>query len=141
MAPQAGFTFEHLRDPEGRVVFRDVTPALRVLDVVPREGSTLAPAAVRALVRGRRWGKSVLGDMWLAFMRGRADLFVGTWAERRMLEEKFIGVKLTLSSLNSHGEAVVHLAEQINDGLAAAEVVNGFHTSAKGRRVALAAIA
>jgi hypothetical protein len=138
VAPQAGFTFEHLREPKGRVVFRDVTPALRVLDVVPREGSTLVPAAVRALVRGRRWGKSVLGDMWLAFMRGRSDLFAGTWAEHRMLEEKFIGVKLTLSSLNSHGAAVVHIAEQINDGLAAAELVDGFGAVAKGRRVSVA---
>ena len=72
------------------------------------------PAAVRALVRGRRWGKSVLGDMWLAFMRGRADLFVGTWAEDRMLGEKFIGIKLNFSGVGSHGAAVAHLAEQIN---------------------------
>jgi hypothetical protein len=31
------------------VVFRGVTPALHVLDVVPRKGSMVAPAAVQAL--------------------------------------------------------------------------------------------
>ena len=87
-------------------------------------------------MRGRRWGKSVLGDMWLAFMRGRADLFVGTWAERRMLEEKFIGVKLNFGGIGSFGALAAHLAEQINDGLAAADVL-GALGAATGSRVSL----
>ena len=33
---------------------------------------------MKVLLRGRRWGKTVLGDAWLAFLSGEAHPFKGT---------------------------------------------------------------
>ncbi len=80
---------------------------------------------------------SVLGAAWIEFLRGRSDLFVGTWAETKMRKEKLIGVHLDLSDGGqSVGECVMYVLESINKGLALAEKVEGTdrQQSEPGRR-------
>ena len=120
VAPEGRATFHELRaDP--RVVFRDITPALVVLGAAAKDPGEPAPqSANRAFLRGRRWGKSVLLDAWLEFLRGNRDLFAGTWVEHHARPGPLVGVKLDLSRCSSYGAFVQHVAEQINEGLALA---------------------
>lgn len=116
------------------VVFRDVTPFFKAAEVV--EPSTTSGVI---LIRPRRWGKSVLGTAWIEFLRGRSDLFVGTWAETRMRKDKLIGVHLDMSRGGSSvGECTLAIMNGINEGLELAEEVEGYG-AAKGRRLSIGA--
>jgi hypothetical protein len=85
-APITSSGFESLV-ADRSVVFRDVTPFFALANVLENNmgGKVL-------LIRPRRWGKSVLGTAWIEFLRGRKDLFEGTWAHDKMRKEKLIGV-------------------------------------------------
>jgi hypothetical protein len=109
-------------------VFRDVTP---VFSCFERERKV-------RLIRPGRWGKSVLGAAWIEYMRGRADLFVGTWAEKNMRKDKLIGVHGDLSNGGSSmGECVTRIMDAFNEGLELAEKVEGYGEKAKGRRLSV----
>jgi hypothetical protein len=80
----------------------------------------------------------VLGTAWIKFLRGRRDLFVGTWAHDKMRNEKLIGVHLDLSGRGlSVGQGVEQLMDSINIGLTLAERVEGYGEGAKGKRVVI----
>ncbi len=133
-APRMSMGFASLVTDKS-VVFRDVTPFFEAADLLEpkKEGKVI-------LIRPRRWGKSVLGTAWLEFLRGRQDLFVGTWAHDKMREEKLIGVHLDLScGGDSIGECVELLMDSINTGLTLAEQVDGYGEGANGQRVVISA--
>lgn len=114
------------------VAFRDVTPFFQHL--VSNHGGK------DVLIRPRRWGKSVLGTAWVEFLRGRSDLFVGTWAETRMRKDKLIGVHLDMSLGGfSVGQCTQTIMHAINEGLELAEKVDGYGEDAKGRRLSISA--
>jgi hypothetical protein len=117
------------------VVFRDVTPFFATARICePNSGGKVL------LIRPRRWGKSVLGTTWVEFLRGRADLFVGTWAANKMRTEKYIGVHLDLSLGGPFVPLCVEvMMDAINQGLELAEKVKGYGERAKGRRLSLEA--
>jgi hypothetical protein len=134
-APNIGMSFESLVRRKD-VVFRDVTPFFEAANVLEEnlDGKVM-------LIRPRRWGKSVLGTAWIEFLRGRKDLFKGTWAHDKMRTEKLIGVHLDFSGAGaSVGECVSRLLDSINIGLTLAEQVKGYRKGAKGKRVEISEV-
>jgi hypothetical protein len=82
----------------------------------------------------------VLGTAWIEFLRGRKELFEGTWAHDKMRNEKLIGVHLDFSKGGkSAGECTSCLLDSINVGLTLAERVEGYLEGAKGMRVEISA--
>ena len=73
--------------------------------------------AVNSLLRGRRWGKTVLGDAWLAFLSGEAHLFKGTAVETKMRKNKLIGVKLDFSRTKVLGDLMIEFERSVSYGL------------------------
>ena len=132
-APTMKMSFHALvPQKNSHVVFRDVTPFFAALDVLEPANSSGV-----ILIRPRRWGKSVLGTAWIEFLRGRADLFVGTWAETRMRKEKLIGIHLDMSvGGTSLGGCTEGIMNAINKGIELAEKEEGYR-AAKGRRVSI----
>ena len=72
VAPKPGLSFDGLRRDRDKYVFHDMTRAMQDL-LSADDGESFT-----ALVRGRRFGKTVLGQSWLAYLRGDAALFEGT---------------------------------------------------------------
>ena len=72
---------------------------------------------MKVLLRGRRWGKTVLGDAWLAFLSGEAHLFKGTAVETKMRKDKLIGVKLYFSRAKVLGGLMVEFKRAVSSGL------------------------
>ena len=89
-----------------QIVFRDVTCSFKLLGAF-KENKFVT------FLRGRRWGKSVMLDAWVTFMRRRkgesggassatpaaraqaaADPFESTWAHDKFPHTTCIGVKL-----------------------------------------------
>ena len=137
-APEMEMQFHDLMTAK-RVVFRDVTPFFRVAKLVKPDGEEPLKGRV-ILVRPRRWGKSVLGTAWIEFLRGRADLFRGTWAEQHMRKEPLIGVHLDMSNGGlSVGQCVKIFMAAVNKGLELAEQVPGYREAAKGQRLSVPA--
>jgi hypothetical protein len=132
-APTMEMSFHDLvSEKNSHVVFRDVTPFFEALDVLEPANSSGV-----ILIRPRRWGKSVLGTAWIEFLRGRADLFVGTWAETKMRKEKLIGIHLDMSvGGTSLGGCTEGIMNAINKGIELAEKEEGYR-AAKGRRVSI----
>jgi hypothetical protein len=132
-APDVAMGFERLV-LSGSVVFRDVTPFFATANIL---GDNPGKAM---LIRPRRWGKSVLGTAWIEFLRGREDLFKGTWAHDKMRSDKLIGVHWDLSDgCLAMTHCLIGLASSINRGLALAERVEGYGAAAVGRRVRISA--
>jgi hypothetical protein len=128
-APRVYTGFEGLMSGRS-FVFRDVTAFFATANIL---GDNPGKAM---LIRPRRWGKSVLGTAWIEFLRGREDLFKGTWAHDKMRTEKLIGVHLDLSGSGfSEGQCVSRMLESITVGLTLAEQVKGYGEGAKGKRV------
>ena len=96
-APKGDESFRDLREFEV-LAFRDITPFFQEMYVLDP-----SPKSITALLRGRRWGKTVLGEAWLAFLSGEAELFKGTWAEKQMRKDKFIGIKLDFKKVTHRG--------------------------------------
>src|SRR3989338_9335216 len=116
-APQGDETFEQLiTNPY--LAFRDFTPFFDVLNVLRAENR----GAVDSLLRGRRWGKTVLGDAWLAFLSGEAHLFKGTAVETKMRKDKLIGVKLDFEGAASLGYLMLRYAQSVSKGLKCAAI-------------------
>jgi hypothetical protein len=131
-APE-GFHSFHALVTSQNLVFRDVTQSFSTFGFADpnQEGKFI-------LIRPRRWGKSVLGAAWIEYMRGRGDLFIGTWAEKNMRKDKLIGVHLDLSNGGaSIGQCVEAIMDAINKCLELAEKVEGYGGKAKGRRVSI----
>jgi hypothetical protein len=132
--PKKFMIFEDLVGDES-VAFRDVTPFF------DPAGITFSSSRGKVvLVRPRGWGKSVLGQAWVEFLRGNATLFENTWARDKMaMCRRLIGVHLDFSDGGPPGMCVMALVDAINDGLALAETEFRFGSDEKGRRVQISA--
>lgn len=131
VSPHTSMMFQELA-ASPHIAFRDVTEFFRLAGAI--EGS-LENRKV-CFIRPRRWGKSVLGTAWIEFLRGRRDLFQGTWAANRFRKEPMIGVHLDLTDgLSSVGGCVRAIEKAFNDALEKAEKLEGYQEGAKGKRV------
>src|SRR3989338_2067944 len=111
-APQGDETFEQLRN-NPHLAFRDIAPFFDVMRVLEAENE----GAVDSLLRGRRWGKTVLGDAWLAFLSGESHLFKGTAVETKMRKDKLIGVRLDFSRAKVLGDLMIEFERSVSYGL------------------------
>src|SRR3989338_11180484 len=111
-APSGDETFEQLRNSP-HLAFRDITPFFGVMGVL----GAGKRGAIVSLLRGHRWGKTVLGDAWLAFLSGEAHLFKGTAVETKMRKEKLIGVKLDFSRTKVLGDIMIEFERSVAYGL------------------------
>src|SRR3989338_11355844 len=116
-APSGDETFEQLRNSP-HLAFRDITPFFGVMGVL----GAGKRGAIVSLLRGRRWGKTVLGDAWLAFLSGEAHLFKGTAVETKMRKNKLIGVKLDFEGAASLGYLMLRYAQSVSKGLKCAAI-------------------
>lgn len=133
VAPHTSLSFERLFAIP-RVAFRDITPFFAVCGAV--EQSVENPK--NSLIRPRRWGKSVLGTAWIEFLRGRRDLFMGTWAESRFRQKPLIGIHLDLTEGgDTVGGCLRAIARALNVALMKAEQVEGYGEAARGKRVSI----
>src|SRR5689334_5626732 len=87
-----------------------------------------------ALLRGRRWGKTTLGNAWLAYLRKDEHLFKGTAMEGRMRNEPLIGVKLNFSNCLSVRHLVPEIEMNIQDGLRHANLADSWQSPLEGHR-------
>ncbi len=129
VAPRNGVGFVALRQEPRRIVYRDITPSFGLLGAFETQ-------AFVTFLRGRRWGKSVMLDAWVTFMRRRksessgatsstaaaqaqaaSDPFEGTWAHDKFPHTTCIGVKLDMSAKNTFFSCVCHIVDGFNEGL------------------------
>ena len=64
VAPRNGVGFVALRGEPRRMVYRDITPSFELLGAFETQ-------AFVTFLRGRRWGKTVMLDVWVTFVRRR----------------------------------------------------------------------
>ena len=133
-APVNGKRFEALFKQPGKFVRRDITPTFKLLGAFAEDNFV-------TLLRGRRWGKTVLQDAWLPFMRRRkpesggassatpaaraqaaVDPFEGTWAHDKFPHTTCIGVKLDMSGKNTFSSCVRHVVAGFNEGIRVAGI-------------------
>ena len=122
VAPTGHEKLEQLVDPESNFVVRDPSSFLVELGV-------MSGSARVVFIRGRRWGKSVLGSMWLAFLRGDRHLLLGLDIEKsapilvppqprtKHAQVRHIGIHLDLSLIGEIGGFVLSLFDAIETGL------------------------
>ena len=134
VAPENGEGFNTLFKQPRQIVCRDITPSFELL-------GAFKPEKFVTLLRGRRWGKTVLLDAWTAFMRRRkpesggastatpaarahaaADPFEGTWAHDKFPHTTCIGVKLDMSGKGNFFSCVDHIVGGFNEGLRVAGI-------------------